>query len=99
MADISDDDILELDMKAAGEFLKGKRQGAGEAICLALLLRTKKPTWRYYKKAHDIEWKRIEKLRAAGGGIRQPGLHESPNGYLGGFLEKEIVRIKKGPNS
>ena len=46
MGDVNDDDFLVLDMAAAGELLGRIRQGSGKAICLAILLREKKPTWR-----------------------------------------------------
>ncbi len=95
MGDVNDDDFLVLDMAAAGELLGRIRQGSGKAICLAILLREKKPTWRYYKKEHHAEWKLIEKRRAENPGRRTAGLHEPPDGYIGGFRRMEILRVEK----
>jgi hypothetical protein len=97
MGDVEDDDFLVLNMRAAGELLAGLRQGSGQAICLALLLRKKQPTWRHYKEAHHMEWKRVERLRGERTGPRQPGIHEKPDGYIGGLRKKGILRIAKGP--
>jgi hypothetical protein len=93
MDDVNDDDFLVLDMGAAAERLKHMRAGDGPAICLALLLRERKPTWRSYKEAHYAEWTRIEKLREEMPALVHPGLHEPPDGYIGGFRKDKIVSV------
>ncbi len=88
MGDVEDDDFLVLNMGVAGELLGGIRQGSGQAICLALLLRKKKPTWRHYKEAHHMEWKRIERLREERSGPRQPGTPRKARRLYRGISEK-----------
>lgn len=97
MDDVDDDDLLVLNMNALGEYVKDIQPGWGPAICLALLLREQKPTWRRYQHVHCAEWQRLDDLRKKTPHLRLPGIHKEPDGYISGFRKSGIVNVPGKP--